>query len=66
MLDEFCPCLQELGVEVDWDDLAAAFVEGFEAVFGISLDPGSLTEGEQALSDSLVQDYTSTAWSQCV
>lgn len=61
-----CTCLEELGIEASWQDIAGAFERGFEAAFGVRLVPGGLSPAELELSRSLLQDYTSTAWSQCV
>lgn len=61
-----CACLEELGVAVEWDEIASAFKQGFEEAFNIVLARGELSSDELALSTSLLQGYTSTAWSQSV
>jgi lipoyl(octanoyl) transferase len=61
-----CTCLEELGIEASWQEIAGAFERGFEAAFGVRLAPGELLPAELELARSLLQGYTSTAWSQCV
>lgn len=59
-----CTCLEELTVGASWDEIALAFRHGFESEFRVRLVPGELTGAERAAADSLLQAYTSTAWSQ--
>nr|MCU0466573.1 octanoyltransferase [Anaerolineae bacterium] len=42
-----------LGRVVSWDEAAAAVRDGFAAVFGVELVPGTLTDGEWAEAESL-------------
>lgn len=42
-----------LGRVVAWDEAAAAVRDGFAAVFGVELVPGTLTDGEWAEAESL-------------
>lgn len=61
-----CTCLDELGVMATWEDIAEAFVRGFERAFDIRLKPGELSADENASASALRLDYTSEVWSRCV
>jgi lipoate-protein ligase A len=61
-----CTCLDELGVCAAWEDIAEAFVRGFERAFTIRLVPGELSGDENTSASALRLDYASEVWSQSV
>jgi lipoate-protein ligase A len=59
-----CTCLEQLGINAGWENIAAAFVAGFENAFNVGLEVGELSSAERPLASSLLEEYTSSTWLQ--
>ena len=54
-----------LGVGIDWETAAQAFVRGFEAELGIQFERGELSKSESQRSEELVQEkYAHPPWTE--
>lgn len=54
-----------LGVGIDWETAAQAFVRGFEAELGIQFERGELSKSESQRSEELVQEkYAHPSWTE--
>ncbi len=54
-----------LGVEIEWEIAAQAFVKGFEAQLGIHFQRGEMSRSELERADELVQEkYANSTWTE--
>ncbi len=54
-----------LGVETDWETVAQAFVNGFEAQLGINFQRGEMSRSESERAEELVTEkYAHPAWTE--
>lgn len=54
-----------LGLEMDWETAARAFVRGFEAQLGIRFQRGEMSQSESARTEELVREkYANPAWTE--
>ena len=54
-----------LGVGIDWETAAQAFVRGFEAELGIQFERGEMSQSESKRADELVKEkYTHASWTE--
>ena len=56
-----------LGVRIDWERAAQAFVRGFEAELGIQFERGEMSASEIQRAEELVKEkYAHPAWTERV
>jgi lipoate-protein ligase A len=54
-----------LGVGIDWETAAQAFVRGFEAELGIQFERGEMSQSESKRADELVKEkYAHASWTE--
>jgi lipoate-protein ligase A len=56
-----------LGLRIDWERAAQAFVQAFEAELGLRFEQGELSESESSRADELVREkYAHASWTERV